>query len=113
MMTTITDEYMKELIGAMREYCIVLLRAGPNLQAPGVEPIIWEHARRNLSLRAEGTLPIVCPVADGSEVCGVGIFAVGIETARTIMDGDPGVMKGLFSYELHPCRSFPGDCLPG
>ena len=28
------------------------------------------------------------------------------------MDGDPGVQAGVFVYELHPCRSFPGDALP-
>jgi len=28
------------------------------------------------------------------------------------MDEDPAVKEGIFTYELHPCRSFPGDCLP-
>jgi len=27
------------------------------------------------------------------------------------MDGDPGVMAGIFTYEVHLCRSFPGDKL--
>lgn len=112
-MSPVTDEYMKEMIGTMKNYCVVILRAGPNLRIPGVESIIWEHARRNLSLRAEGKLPIVCPVSDGSEVCGIGIFVGGIETVRAIMDEDPAVLKGVFTCEIHPCRSFPGDCLPG
>jgi hypothetical protein len=29
-----------------------------------------------------------------------------------IMDGDPGVQAGIFTYEVHPVRSFPGDALP-
>ena len=29
------------------------------------------------------------------------------------MDQDPAVREGIFVYEAHPCRSFPGDCLPG
>ena len=29
------------------------------------------------------------------------------------MDQDPVVKEGIFVYEAHPCRSFPGDCLPG
>ena len=28
------------------------------------------------------------------------------------MDEDPAVQAGIFEYELYPCRSFPGDCLP-
>jgi hypothetical protein len=29
------------------------------------------------------------------------------------MDEDPAVKAGVFVYEVHPCRSFPGDSLPG
>jgi len=25
---------------------------------------------------------------------------------------DPGLQAGIFTYEIHPCRSFPGDSLP-
>ncbi len=112
-MTMITDEFMREMIGRTKDYCIVLLRTGPNRKMAGVEALIWEHARRNFSLRAEGKLSIVCPVNDGSELCGVGIFVTGPEETRTIMDEDPAVEQGVFTYEIHPCRSFPGDKLPG
>lgn len=29
------------------------------------------------------------------------------------MDDDPAVLAGIFTYEIHPVRSFPGDSLPG
>jgi hypothetical protein len=29
------------------------------------------------------------------------------------MDEDPGVKAGIFTYEVHPTCSFPGDRLPG
>jgi len=73
-MTMISDESMKEMIATTKDYCLVLLKAGPNRNMAGVEAFIWEHARRNFSLRAEGKLPIVCPVSDGSGLCGVGIL---------------------------------------
>jgi len=111
-MTTITDEQMRALMPTTRSYCAVILRAGPKRHMDGVDDIIWEHGRRNFSLRADGLLPIVCPVGDDSDVCGVGIFAVGLKEAASIMDDDPGVKAGVFVYELHPCRSFPGDALP-
>jgi hypothetical protein len=28
------------------------------------------------------------------------------------MEDDPGVKAGVFEYEIHPVRSFPGDALP-
>jgi hypothetical protein len=112
-MTTITDDYMRQKIAQTKEYCIVILKAGPNRHREGVEKIIWEHGRRNFALREEGVLPIVCPVADGSEVSGIGIFNAGIDRVRAIMDEDPGVLEGVFVCEIHPCRSFSGDCLPG
>ena len=79
---------------------------------PGVEAIIWEHGRRNFALRADGVLAIVCPVADGSEVNGLGIFTTSAEETTRIMDEDPGVKAGVFVYEIHPCRGFPGSSLP-
>lgn len=111
-MDTITDEYMRQSIAATKNYCIVILKAGPNKHKEGVESIIWEHGRRNFALRAEGVLPIVCPVSDGSDVSGVGIFNASVDETRKIMDEDPGVQAGVFVYELHSCRSFPGASLP-
>jgi hypothetical protein len=112
-MTAITDEQMRALMPTAQPYSVVILRVGPNRQMSGVDDIIWEHGRRNFSLRADGVLSIVCPVRDGSDVCGIAIFAVGSEETGSIMDGDPGVEAGVFVYEVHPCRSFPGDALPG
>ena len=112
-MTMVTDEYMQQMMARTKEYCIVILKAGPNLNSERARTIIWEHARRNFALRNEGVLSIVCPVADASEVTGIGIFNTGTDQVRAIMNDDPGVREGLFVYEVHPCRSFPGDCLPG
>ncbi|NLH26191.1 MAG: hypothetical protein GX472_07460 [Methanomicrobiales archaeon] len=112
-MTMITDEFMREMIERTKDYCIVLLHTGPNRNMAGVEALIWEHARRNFFLRASGKLPIVCPVNDCSELCGLGIFGTGPEETRKIMDEDPAVERGVFTYEIHSCRSFPGDKLPG
>ncbi len=111
-MTEITDEFMRQMISQTKNYCIVILKAGPNRNKPGVEKIIWEHGRRNFKLRADGLLSIVCPVSDGSDVSGIGIFNANLDEVKSIMDEDPGVKEGVFVYEIHACRSFPGDCLP-
>jgi hypothetical protein len=110
-MATITDEYMREKMGQTKNYCIVLLRDGPNWNIEGVDKVIWERGRRNFSLKVDRVMPIVCPVNDGTDFHGIGIMNRTVEEARKIMDDDPGVKAGIFIYELHPCRSFPGDCL--
>ena len=112
MMTTITDAYMRDMLAKTRGYVVVVLRGTHRLNEPGAEAIIWEHGRRNFQLRADGLLAIVCPIRDGSGVNGIGIFNASLEDAKSIMDGDPGVQAGLFTYDLHACRSFPGDALP-
>lgn len=112
MLPDITDDFMKQMIGTTKNYTLVILKAGPEFVIPGVEKTIWEHGRRNFSLRAAGLLSIVCPVKDGSDVAGIGIFNTDSAEAKKIMDEDPGVKQGIFAYELHPCRSFPGDRLP-
>jgi hypothetical protein len=110
--TVITDEHMRKMLSQAKNYSIVILRSGPKRNEPGVEKILWEHGRRNFALRADGLMPIVCRVADGSDVNGVGIFNVSVEETRKIMDEDPGVKAGVFVYEVHACTSFPGDSLP-
>jgi hypothetical protein len=108
----ITDEYMKQMIAKTKEYTIVILKATQRRKELEAEKIIWEHGRRNFSLREEGKLSIVCPINDGTEVKGVGIFSINLEETKRIMDEDPGIKAGIFTYEVHPCRSFSGDMLP-
>ncbi len=103
---------MKQMIYATRQYTIVILKATPKRYEAGIENIIWEHGRRNFALRADGLLPIVCPVSDGTNVTGIGIFNASPDATKKIMDGDPGVQAGIFTYEIHPCRGFPGSSLP-
>jgi hypothetical protein len=111
MTTIITDEFMRQTIPTARTYSLVILKSGPKRGEPGADKITWEHARRNFALHADGLLPIVCPVAGEGDVRGIGIFDAGLEETRQIMDEDPGVKAGIFVYELHPCRGFPGQCL--
>lgn len=112
-MTTITDEYMREMLSRIREYTVLILKSTPKRHEEGADKIVREHGRRNFALRADGVLSIVCPISDGSDVSGIGIFNASPEEVKKIMDEDPGVQAGIFVYELHVCRGFPGDSLPG
>jgi hypothetical protein len=111
-MSTITNEYMQEMMTKTKNYNLVILKTGPQYDQQDAKATIWEHGRRNFELRAKGKLSIVCPIADSGEVRGVGIFNVDEIELKQIMDEDPGVKAGIFIYEIHPVRSFPGDRLP-
>ncbi|MDR3573696.1 MAG: hypothetical protein P4L50_07535 [Anaerolineaceae bacterium] len=111
-MAEISDETMQRMLAATRSYSVVILKATPKRSEPGADLIVREHGRRNFSLRADGLLSIVCPVSDGSEIRGVSIFNASVEETKKIMEDDPAVKAGLFTYEVHACRSFPGDSLP-
>lgn len=111
-MTDISDDYMREMHSHARGYTLVLLKSTPKRQEPGADAIIWEHGRRNYALRAEGTLAIVGPIRDGSALSGIGIFNAPPEEVTRIMEGDPAVQAGIFTFEVHPLTSFPGDSLP-
>jgi hypothetical protein len=65
----ISDAYMQEQLAGTREYAVVLLRAAAQYGREGSAAVIWEHGRRNFSLRADGLLSVVCPVTDDTELC--------------------------------------------
>jgi hypothetical protein len=111
-MRTFTDEEMGELLANARPYSVVILKQGPNFRDDTAPAVIWEHGRRNFGLRDDGVLAVVLPVTDGFNVCGVAVFAATIDDTTAIMNDDPGVAAGVFTYEVHPCRGFPGDSLP-
>jgi len=108
----ISDEFMRENLLKAKPFTVALLMKTARLSDPDAPRMVWEHGRRNFSLRESGLMPIVCPVRDDSELAGVCIFVVTADEAARIMDEDPGVKAGLFTYEIHETRSFPGSALP-
>ena len=110
-MLTITDEYMRQNLSKTKNYSVVILKATEKSREPGAEKIIWEHGRRNFALRSDGLLSIVCPFTDSGDIAGIGIFNADNGTVKAIMEEDPGIKAGIFTYEIHTCRSFPGDSL--
>jgi hypothetical protein len=109
---TFTDDEMGQLLPTARPYSVMILKKGPRFADDAAPGIVWEHGRRNFGLRDDGVLAVVLPVTDGSDVCGIGVFAASVEDTIAIMADDPGVEAAVFTYEVHPCRGFPGDSLP-
>jgi hypothetical protein len=111
-MIEVTDEQMHETLAQAKVYTVMVLTSGPKKDHPDRAALVWEHGRRNMALRAEGVMPIVCPIKDETPVHGIGVFTRTVEETKAILDDDPAVRAGVFNSELHPCRGFPGSALP-
>lgn len=115
----LTAEEFNAELAKVRQYSACVLKAGPKFELPGPESrsaavaeIVLQHGRRNMALYKAGLMPVVCPISDGSGTTGIAIFNLTPEDAVKVMDEDPGVKAGVFTYEIHPCFSFPGSTLP-
>lgn len=111
-MRVVADDEMRERLAQSRDYTVMLLRVAPKADLPELRPLIWEHGRRNFGLHDAGLLPIVLRVADDGDLAGVGIFNASPEETERILQEDPAIQAGVFTYELHPVKGFPGDSLP-
>ena len=100
------------MLSKSKDYTIVILKKTEKIHEHGTEKIKYEHGKSNFQLRENGILSIVCRINDESDLSGIAIFNCDPEEAEKIMDGDPGVIAGIFTYEIHLCSSFPGDKLP-
>ncbi|MBB5791149.1 hypothetical protein [Jiangella mangrovi] len=111
MSTTVTDEQIQALAATAKPFSLAVLRWGPRRSTDGAEAIEREHQRRMVSLRADGVIAVLCPVASDT-MAGVAVMTVPVEEAQAIMAEDPCVRAGMISCEIHQCHGFPGDTIP-
>jgi uncharacterized protein YndB with AHSA1/START domain len=108
----VTDTTMQTRLASTAGYTALVLHTTESFARPEHDALIWEHGRRNMALVEAGLLTVVLPVIDDSAVAGYAVFTTDMETTRRVIDDDPGVRAGIFGYELHPVRGFPGATLP-
>ncbi|HLY13745.1 MAG TPA: hypothetical protein VKR24_05305 [Candidatus Limnocylindrales bacterium] len=113
----VSDDEFRAVRAASRPFSVAILRVGPNFGTPDrtnlddpVMAVILRHAKRNLALHKAGILPVVCPIADGSGVSGVGIFTTTVDETRQILEADPAIAAGILTFEIHPTVTSP---IPG
>jgi hypothetical protein len=109
---TVTDEQVRQLAATAKPYSVALLWWGPERDQDGADATEQAHQRRMVSLRADGTIAILCPVGSDT-LAGFAIMNVASEEASKIFEGDPCVQAGMMRCEVHACHGFPGDALPG
>jgi len=107
----ITDEQIQELAATAKPFTLTLLWWGPERHRDGAAAIELEHQRRMVSLRADGTIAVLCPGGDDT-LAGVAVMTVSPEEAEELMAADPCVQAGMIRVEVHPGAGFPGDTVP-
>jgi hypothetical protein len=115
-MVTITDADMEARLARVQAYPLVLLKAGPVYEPPDTRSasqaaIVREHGRRNMALRAEGKMALVAPVGGARPIVGLCVMTVEADEVRAIMDADPAVEAGIFTYDIATWYGVPGDGL--
>lgn len=111
MPTTITDEQVSALVATAVPYSLVQLWWADKREQDGAAQIEAAHQRRMASLRADGIIAILCPVAS-DVLAGSAVLTVTPDEAATIMADDPCVQVGMMRVDVNLCHSFPGDSLP-
>lgn len=109
--TPVTDDQLDELAARATPFSLALLRWAPDRHQDGAEAIERAHQRRMVSLRVEGVIPVLCPIASDT-YAGMAILAEPVERAQEIMTADPCVQAGMMTVEVLPCFGFPGDTMP-
>ena len=112
MSPTVTDEQIRELAATTQPYSLALLTWGPDRHQEGSDAIELEHQRRMVQLRQDGVILVLFPVLSDT-AAGVALIDRPADEAEGIMADDPCVQAGMLVCEVHPCRAFPGDAVPG
>ena len=111
MSVNVTDDQIQELLATAKPFSVALLSWAPQRHQEGADAIELEHQRRMVSLHADGTIAVLCPVLSDT-LAGVAIMTLSPDEARAVMAEDPCVQAGMMTVEVQPCLGFQGDTVP-
>ena len=103
------DRYAPE---NLERFVITLLKRGPNYTtepSPELEAQQRAHLDHLWQQHVAGTLVVMGPVLDDSDIRGFSIYRVEtVEEALRLAEDDPGVKSGRFVIEAHPWMTHKG-----
>jgi uncharacterized protein YciI len=112
----ITPEFIQKEVGRGKQYCLVLLKRGPNaatIDSVALEKDQLAHLQHLFSLKSQGKLPLFGPLFEDSDLRGIAIFDFTDKgEVKKLLDADPHVRSGRLSYEIYKWFGLPGDKLP-
>ncbi len=103
-----------DTVWVMKQYMMVIYLRGQNRDQPKAEAdsIQAGHMAHIGRMAEEGYLSIAGPFGDDSNMRGILIFQVPSEAkVRELMQGDPAVISGRLTYEVHPWWGAKGSVL--
>ncbi|MDP4289998.1 MAG: YciI family protein [Bacteroidota bacterium] len=89
----------------MQNYFMVILKKGPNQNQDSItlNKMMEGHLANINRLAGEGKLILAGPFLDNGNMRGIFVFNVATENeVKALLDTDPAVKAGRFSYEIHP-----------
>jgi uncharacterized protein YciI len=82
---------------------VVHFETEPNWNSPSDQPSFREHSANLNRLRKEGTIVFGARYGDLGMIF---LKADTLDAAKALMQADPGVQSGIFSYRIAPLRVF-------
>lgn len=113
---SLTPGDVMALVGQCRNHWLLLLKTGPNqvLDEAAARALQMAHLQHLFGLRARGKFAFFGPVADASDLVGIGVYLTATrEEAEALAAADPAVIAGRFRAEIHGWFTLPGEQLPG
>jgi uncharacterized protein YciI len=99
-------EAKNEPANKLVEFHMAILKRGPKWTAtetPEMKRVHEEHVNYVLGTIDTGRAIIAGPFTDGGEIAGVFVFrAPSATVAKVWAEGDPSVLSGFYSVEMHP-----------
>lgn len=103
-----TQESIMAEVAKAGRYVVVLLKRGPHYDTTG--ELQMPHLQHVFAMRDAGQQLITLPVRDLGEIVGIGLMATSDkDEVSALMERDPGVVAGRFTFELLSCMGMPGD----
>jgi uncharacterized protein YciI len=108
----ITPDFVKQTVASGRKYSIVFYNTGPNynMPEPELQKVHMAHLIHLFTLKKEGEILLVGPLADNPVTRGIAIFnSTDKNRVRQLLDADPAIKAGRFICEIFEWFGVPGD----
>lgn len=108
------DAQILQQLSNMKPYTLLIFRKGQAYDSAETEKIIQsQHLPYLFTLREKGAVALSLPIMDNTDMLAIAVYTIANkEEVKKLVEKDPAVMAGVFSYELLFCMGMKADTLP-